>query len=382
MRDFFIVVPPGLEEELIAELREVGPFLIGADGRPDLAGFGEVEIARGGVRLRAEPLAALQLHFWLKTASRILLRLESFRSTEFFQLEKNLKRLKIETWIGAGAAFHLQVDSSKSKLGQEKKIFETARKVFGKRLLEPSSEAKAETFLLRAESDEFALSLDLTGEHLHRRSTGRELGGPAPIRETLAAALVRFLIADAPLSQLQRVELIDPLAGSGTLLSEAANLYRPLADREFAFQNQTWIPKILKSPQFLANARGVPARTWRGLRAFDASPEARSRLSALGSKLQENFHSADPAAAIEAPSEGEEAWVVANPPYGERLEAIPPKELTALLLRANPSRIAVILPKKKAEELEREWPAGWEVRKKPVQNGGLPCFFLGFMKKF
>ncbi len=107
MRDFFIVVPPGLEEELIAELREVGPFLIGADGRPDLAGFGEVEIARGGVRLRAEPLAALQLHFWLKTASRILLRLESFRSTEFFQLEKNLKRYEtrkgvVETLFDTG----------------------------------------------------------------------------------------------------------------------------------------------------------------------------------------------------------------------------------------------------------------------------------------
>lgn len=390
MREFFVVVPPGLEEELAHELREIEPFLIGPDGRPDLQGLGEIRIDRGGVALRTEALAVLQLHFWLKTASRILLRIEKFRATEFFQLEKSLKRVSFDEWIVKGGKFHLQVDSSRSKLGQEKRIFETARRIFGDRLLEPSSEVEADTFLLRAEADEFTLSLDLTGEHMHRRSTGRELGGPAPIRETLAAALVRFLIQDAPLPELQRVELVDPMAGSGTLLSEAANLYRPSADREFAFQRQPWIPKILKSPSFLANARGVPERTWRGLRARDASPEARERLKLLAAKLSEAFSVEEPvpskiaeSSAKDAGADSSEAvWVVANPPYGERLEAIPPRELTSILTAANPARVAVILPKKKAEELERHWPEGWSVQKKPVQNGGLPCFFISFMKKF
>jgi putative N6-adenine-specific DNA methylase len=379
MREFFIVVPPGLEEDLVQELREVEPFLIGPDGRPDLKGLGEIRPERGGVSLRAEPLAVLQLHFWLKTAARVLLRLETFHAIEFFQLEKALKRVSLETWIGAGTPFHLQVDSARSKLGQEKRIFETARKIFGARLLDPADESAGERLLLRAEADQFTLSLDLTGEHLHRRATGRELGGPAPIRETLAAALVRFLIDRTPLSELRQVELMDPMAGSGTLLAEAAGLYRPLAGREFAFQKQPWIPKLLKSPQFLANARGVPERTWQGLWATDASDEARSRLASLAGGLAETLHIEKPGDEARA-SAAAAVWVIANPPYGERLEALPPDELARLLLRRNPARVAVILPKKKADELERIWPVGWTTRKKPVQNGGLPCLFLVFTK--
>lgn len=382
MREFFIVVPPGLEEELVRELGEIEPFLIGPDGRPDLVGLGERVIERGGIRLRAEPLAVLQLHHWLKTAARLLLRLEKFRATEFFQFEKNLKRMALDPWIGAGTVFHLQIDSTKSKLGQEKRLLETARAVFGKRLLPADAEAVAPTFLLRAESDEFTLSLDLTGEHLHRRDSGRALGGPAPIRETLAAALVRFLIQGASLAELQTVELHDPLAGSGTLLSEAAGLYRPLAGRSFAFQSQPWIPKILKSPQFLANARGVPDRIWRGLVAHDASGDARARLRALAEHLPERFQvrGAEPSSEP-GPGTGGRIWVVANPPYGERLEALPPKELVALLLESGPERVAVILPQKRADELERHWPPGWNVLRQPVRNGGLPCNFLTFVKK-
>jgi putative N6-adenine-specific DNA methylase len=374
MAEFFAVVPLGWEEELATEFREIEPFLIGHDGRPSAEGLGELVTEKGGVTLRAEPLLVLQLNFFSKLASRFLVRIGNFRATEFFQLEKGLRSVELAKWLG-DEQFALKAEAQKSKINNEKRILEVAEKVWGRRI----GRGATQTLFIRNDKDQVTVSLDLSGEHLHRRKTGRELGGPAPLRETLAAGLVRFLIGGEPLSILQNVTLVDPMAGSGTLLSEASRLYLPSKDRSFAFQSQPWIPKLLKSPSFFANYRHLPEKTWRGLASHDEFSAARERLSELGKDLRE------PLEVLKTPedfSNKAPVWVIANPPYGERLKALPPQALAKLLLSFHPERVAVILPERLALDLRKAWPAGWRVEKRSVSNGGIPCFFMRFMKNF
>jgi putative N6-adenine-specific DNA methylase len=186
------------------------------------------------------------------------------------------------------------------------------------------------------------------------------------------------LIAGASLSVLQEVSLIDPMAGSGTLLSEAGNLYQTLNGRSFAFQEQNWIPKILKSPSFFANYRHQPARTWKQLVAADLWPDARARLQELSSSLKDRLLVLEKVSDFQASGP---CWVVANPPYGERLKAIPTEELRDLLLAPKPERVAVILPERMALALQKAWPSGYRVESKPVSNGGIACRLLRFLKK-
>ena len=377
MPEFFVVVPPGLEEDFSEELKEFSSFLVGKDGLPVASPFTDFKIEKGGVTLKGEPLVILQIHYFSKIASRILLRLGRFHANEFFQLEKGLRSLKIESWVGSGT-FHLQVDAQKSKINNEKRIFEVASQVWKKQLQTKEVKFVDEKLFLRNDDDEVTVSLDLTGEHLHKRGSERELGGVAPIRETLAAALVRFLIGGAPLNLLREVTLLDPMAGSGTLLIEANQIYQPLLQREFAFQKQSWIPSLLKSASFFSNYRQIPTGTWKRFIALDRSLEARERLRHLPSDLVSPLEIFAPNEFV--PEKTSPLWVISNPPYGERLEKIPAPQLRELLLKADPERVAVILPKALGLELIQHWPKNWEIEKKPVQNGGLPCFLIRFLK--
>ncbi|MFN7728267.1 MAG: hypothetical protein ACK5P7_03850 [Bdellovibrio sp.] len=384
MAEFFVVCPLGFEDDLARELREIEGFLLGPGNLPTATGYEALEVQKGGVLIKADPLLGLQLHFFLRLASRILLRVARFRTTEFSLLERELKKLDPAQWIGP-QKFSLKVSSQKSKLGQEKRIFETAQRAW--KQLAPLAEQATQQFFLRAEHDEFELSIDLTGEHLHKRGSGRDLGGLAPIRETLAAALLRFLIVDSPLSVLQKTVLVDPMAGSGTLISEAAHLYRPLFKRPFAFQSQKWIPKILTSPSYSQNYRGLPALTWAGFVAMDESEAARERLETLKREVPEPLTCQDPQADVELGAGP--VWVVSNPPYGERLKKMATPDLVKILLKANPERVAVILPESLALDLAKMWTQKgadngnhWVFSKQRVLNGGIPCLFVKFVKDF
>lgn len=375
MAEFFVVIPPGWEEAALNEIREIEPFLLGSDGRPDPAGLGEIKVERSGLTLNADPLLALQLHYFAKLPSRFLLRIGNFRATEFYQLEKGFRSIKLASWIG-NAAIDFKIEAQKSKINNEKRILEVASRVFPN----PKGDLRRETLMIRNDVDQFTVSLDLSGEHLHKRKIGRELGGPAPIRETLAAMLVRFLVNGSSLSSLQQVTLLDPMAGSGTLLSEASHLYRLQRSRSFAFETQPWIPKILKSETFSTNYRHQPEAVWKQLIAADSFENARSRLAELGTTLKDPLH------VIESSSEFKDSkdsrlWVIANPPYGERLKALPTAELRNLLLTTDPERVGLILPEHQAKALIKIWPQGWQIEQLPVSNGGIHCLLLCFISR-
>lgn len=379
---FFCVIPPGLEELFVQELTEYSHRLVNLAGRPQVGEILELKPEQGGVSIETSLLMACQIHYWSKICSRILMRLSSFRAVEFYELENRAKKLKLSEWVPETEKFKLKIEASQSRLGNEKRIFETLAKVF-KKQLQDTAEL---TLYVRVQHDEFLFSLDLTGEHLFHRGVLRHLKSPAPLRETLAASLIRFLIQGMPLSELAKTTLLDPMMGSGTLLSEAAHLYSPLIARPFSFDKLKGVPKILKSKDFFKNYQRQDMRPFKSLAGTDLNSQHKESIEQLSAVFPETrwvwvgngTHDAKSLKLNHGP-----VLVVCNPPYGKRLERIETPELAKLLSNSDPQRIGVILPEAQGFELKNHLAkSGYQVDFLKVSNGGLPCLLLRAVKKF
>src|SRR2546422_1864281 len=223
----FAVCAPGLEPILASEMRALG-----FPGRT-LAGGAETE---GDLR------EAMRLNLWLRTASRVLLRIgEPFRATTFAELVRKASAMPWERFLRKGANVAFRVTCRKSRLYHSGAVAERlhtaleSRTRFPVPLADGSGEevpADAQLFLARFEHDVCTVSVDSSGALLHRRGW-RGPQAKAPLRETLAAALLLSagVTGEEP--------LCDPLCGSGTIAIEAALIAMrraPGIARAFAFQ--------------------------------------------------------------------------------------------------------------------------------------------------
>lgn len=364
---FFVVVPPGFETETRREIEEVWPFLLDPAGRPQAAALPEMMLKDGGLEFSAELGVGLQMNLFLKTASRILLRLDEFRARDFPKLHARLRKSPLSEWIPSGA-IHPQVAAASSRLGHEGRLREVALDAWKEFFREDESGPRV---YLRMQDDVCTLSLDTSGEHLHRRGLMKEVGR-APVRETLAAFLIRRLINEAPPGHLRNIELVDPMAGSGHLLTEAESLWRPNLGREFAFQNWKRGPKVLRRHP-LVLSYPPSSSPFAVYTAFDNDASMAGLLQkspVLNSRREDLF-----VGELE-PSAAEERWLISNPPYGLRMKAPPPgRTLDRMIEKFRPTRLGILLPDDQARGLR--WPEGWvRVSETPVKNGGLPCRFV------
>jgi putative N6-adenine-specific DNA methylase len=198
----------------------------------ELASLGErTRIEQGGVSWEADARSMMRASVWLRTASRILVRVARFRATEFHELEKRAKKIDWGRHIAPGARAEFRVTTRKSKLYHSDAIAERLVKVLGS---PPKAQGRQQLFVVRVVRDVVEISADTSGELLHVRGY-RQAVAKAPLRETLAAALL--LAAEWN----PQTALLDPLCGSGTIPIEAALIARRIAPglgRSFAFQ--TW----------------------------------------------------------------------------------------------------------------------------------------------
>lgn len=213
----YAIAAPGLEPIVARELTNLGE-------RP--------RIDEGGVAWTGDARSVMRANLWLRTASRVLVRVAHFRATEFFELEKLAKKIPWEEFLGPGRAAEFRVTAHKSKLYHSDAIAERLLSALGSRLSAPKLATESQLFVVRVVRDEFEISADTSGELLHMRGY-RQAVGKAPLRETLAAAL---LLASGWTGE---TPLMDPLCGSGTIAIEGALLARRMAPglrRSFAFQ--------------------------------------------------------------------------------------------------------------------------------------------------
>jgi putative N6-adenine-specific DNA methylase len=310
----------GLEEFLEAELRALG--MIG------------VERQKAAVTFRGGWADCWRANWRLRTANRVLVELARFNGKDGDQLEagaRNLVRRRSRTWDGIDAGvlfnprrtFAIHATSSHSQVrdtrwvGMKVKdgLVDGQRDRFGERA---SVERKSPDLYLRVwlYKDQATLLLDTSGEPLDRRGY-RLQSTTAPVRENLAAACVLASEWDG------RGPVVDPMCGSGTLLTEAA------------FYALGWAPGRLREAWAFARLPGFDAQAFEAIRrepipapgpdvklyGIDRDREAigaaRTNLERAGLEDIARVRLADAFEVEPPPGPG---LLVVNPAYGERLQ--------------------------------------------------------------
>ncbi len=382
MTKFFIGTNIHFESELEQELREVWPYLIELDGRTHSNPLVIVEQVLGGIIIEAPLHIGLQLHFYLKLANRILLRLKEFKVRDFPKMFQQFSQLKKNIFL-QGLHLDFQVSAKESRLNNEKRIEQILVEVFGQ-----PHETASQTLFVRMSGDICSVSLDATGTHLHKRSE-RQSQGAAPLRETLAAYCARTLVGSASPSELKPISLIDPMCGTGSLLREATTLYQPTLRTDFAFLEWSQTPKILKSFTLRSNYAKFPALFERVI-GLDSDPAAVERATQNFAKLevvshfqqQDVFKSSE---ILHPKKDNRQNWILSNPPYGERMKAnFTTTELVQQLdLTYQPSKIGLLVSESQFQNLLsslQEIPSFSLQTQSAFKNGGIPVRFLVLLK--
>lgn len=222
MQSFFAVSAPFLEEIVAEEVRA-------------LPGVQAVRLVPGGVEFSGDEAVLYRANLQLRCASRVLLRLGQFRARDFSALVRGIRAQSWREYAVGPTRVTVRATAHRSRLYHTGAIIERVVDTLAELGIHAPTDAQDPgelSILVRAEDDVFTVSIDTSGELLHRRGWRSE-GGEAPLRETLGAALLRLSAwtGDAP--------LCDPTCGSGTLLIEAALLAcgrAPGLLRRFAFQ--------------------------------------------------------------------------------------------------------------------------------------------------
>lgn len=360
----------GLEKLLGEEIDALGlRRLETIDGRVTFEG-GFADVARANLHLRC--------------AEHVFVCLGSFFATTFDELFEGTKALPWENWIGRLDAFPVKGHSIKSRLFSvpdcqsivKKAIVDRLSGCYGVRwLAEEGVKYQVEFFLFK---DRVSLMLDTSGAPLHKRGY-RPTAGPAPLRETLAAALA--------LTSRPREDVLfwDPMCGSGTIAIEAALILAnkaPGLGRAFAAEHFPQIPPTLWS-EAREEAEGAIRRDSPfEVYASDIDEDILDTVyeNALRAGVEENMSifCAD-ARKIEKPDR--RGTIVCNPPYGERL--MTPREAEALyremgraFSRLSPWQIYIITSHPQFERLY-----GMRADKiRRLYNGMIPCNLYQYFK--
>ena len=309
--DLFAVAAPGLEPLVERELRALGIEDAHADA--------------GGVAFTGGREAIYRANLHLRTATRVIARVAEFGARGFPELVRHAKRQPWERYLAPARPIHLRVTCKKSRLYHSDAVAERVGDAIAKRLGVggivtvkggEDEDATAQLVIVRMAHDECVLSVDTSGELLHRRGY-REATAKAPVRETLAAALLLAAEwrVDAP--------LLDPFCGSGTIAIEAALLARRIApglQRRFAFMDWPDFDSALWRHVHDEAARaalpGAPSPIQASDRDAGAIVAARANAARAGVADDITFEKRA-LSAIEPPAGP--GWVCTNPPYGVRV---------------------------------------------------------------
>jgi putative N6-adenine-specific DNA methylase len=327
MEKLFAVCTPGLEPFAALELDQLG--LIGSHSLSQSENFlveSAPQYESGGIEFQGSLHDVYRANLYLRTASRVLVRLGEFYASAFPELRRKASRLLWENYLVPERPIALRVTCQKSHLYHEGAVAERVAGAIADRLGKPPPVQKynedsgtelPQLFVVRLVDNLCTISIDSSGALLHRRGY-RLATAKAPLRETLASAMVMASGWDTISS------LLDPFCGSGTIPIEAALLARRCpagCTRRFAFMDwpnfdsKFWDKLLVDTgraiisdiPRIIASDRDAGA-----IQAAQANAE-RAGVSDCIKFSRKAISAIDP-----PPCPG---WVVTNPPYGVRLSS-------------------------------------------------------------
>lgn len=307
--NFTLCVPClfGLEGLAADELRRLNMENVRAENGKVLFDGSALDIARANICLR--------------TGERVLLQVGTSRADTFDMLFEGVKAMPWEQFITMDGAFPVKGHSLNSNLHSIPDCQKIIKKAIADRLsskfhvswLKESGAKYQVQFTIM--NDTAYLYIDTSGAGLHKRGY-RPVSNPAPLRETLAAAMVMLA------RYRGREQVCDPFCGSGTIPIEAALIAKnraPGLNRNFTAQTWAWIPKISWKSSF-EEARDHEFNGTYDIWGGDIDPDsvsiAKANAKRAGVSDIVKIDMADARKFYRAASGG---IIISNPPYGERV---------------------------------------------------------------
>ncbi len=353
----------------------------------DALGYKRVETIDGRVIFEAPVEAIARCNINFRYAERILVLVGSFNAYSFNDLFEGVRALPWENYIGKSDAFPVKGHSIKSKLFSipdcqriiKKSVVERLKARYGIAYFDESAAKVQLEFLIL--KDKAMLMIDTSGVGLHKRGY-RPVSNSAPLRETLAAALVNMS------RPREGVIHVDPFCGSGTIPIETALLVTNTAPglfRNFAGECLGFIPqKAWRAAKEEAKAAVKPWNT--DIFGFDIDPAcvamSKDNAERAGVSKLIHFEQRDVRRFV-SPLENARGTIVCNPPYGERMgEKEEAQKLYAELGKALDKsvpdwQIYVIC---NDDRFEQHYGRRADKTRK-LYNGMIPCLFYQFFKK-
>lgn len=351
----------------------------------DALGYKRLATIDGRVTFEGDEAAIAKCNLWLRTAERVFILLDTFRAATFNDLFEGTKALPWETFIPKNGEFPVKGHSIKSALFSIPDCQKIVKKAVATRLSsvyktnwleENGTKYQIEFFILK---DEASLMIDTSGMALHKRGY-RPQSMPAPLRETLAAAMVKIA------RPREDVLLHDPFCGSGTIPIEAAMLMSNTAPglfRSFAAEDFDFIAKEIWQTAREEARNAVKTDCAFEAYASDIDPDAVRNAELCVKKAgMDKYIKVFRADALNITTGDRRGTVVCNPPYGERLGTI--KEAETLYKKMGKQfatlgawQIYVLTSSESFEKLYGR--RADKVRK--LYNGMLPCYYYQFFKK-
>lgn len=377
----FVSCPLGAEIDLESELHEIRGLLLSAAATPFVKVW-KTRVLKGGVEVEADLIAIFQINYWSRIAHRVLLRVAEFHAQSLPRLQARLREAAQASPYWQQRPVSFSVEAQSCVVNNEKtiaRLCEESWRMKSPQVAGAEGESEIRVFV-RGVGNDWTVSLDTTGTHLHQRGD-RPDPGLAPIRENLAALTLRRLAAGCARGDLAQVSLVDPMAGTGTFLREGRQFFLPHRSREFAFQKFAGLPKLLLSPSFWANYKNHPlfalANPFAHLLGIDREIELSSHEhNADLATIKGDYRKIDVRQHLGL-GKDQPLWIVCNPPYGERLSDMSWLEgFWKWAGMQKPERMAIWMLRKRRKDLLKGGPdpkASW-----PLKNGGLDCELLLF----
>ena len=369
MYQLLAVCPMGLEAVVAKEIQSLGY---------------ETTVENGRIFFEGDETAIAKANLWLRTADRVKIVVGQFKAYSFDELFEKTKALPWETIIDKDGNFPVQGKSVKSTLYSvpdcqaitKKAIVERLKHAYSERgwLEETGAKFPVEVSILK---DQVLLTIDTSGSGLNKRGY-RLAQGEAPIKETLAASLIRLANWDG------QTPLIDPFCGSGTIAIEACLIAQNIApgfNREFVSESWDIFPDDLyanlrdEADQVADYDRSVKVY------AYDIDPDmieiAKRNADEVGLGDIIEFGVRD----VNTLTVDKDTPIalIGNPPYGERIgerdEVEQMYRYLGRLIKQNPQLSMYVLTSNKEFEFLTQRKA---TKRRKLFNGYIECTYYQY----
>ncbi len=413
----FLICPRGLEEVLAREVEDIARRIHSPTLRTH-------QPTTGGVAASGEWRDVMALNLWSRIASRVMLQVATGAYRDERDVYAIAHKVRWQDWFSANEMLRVDVTAQRSPLRSlqfatltvKDAVCDAMRETTGAR---PSIDTAMPDVRVLAHltATQCTVYLDTSGEPLFKRGwrNERDTKGEAPIKENLAAGLVQLMALHGGYDGSQ--VLMDPFCGSGTLLIEASQWLMHRAPQataragRFGFERLMAFDADARSEwkELLSNAKGtVNSNTHIAnnnlVYGSDISPSIiemakRNATAAGASGIQ--WATRNAANLTPAPHAKGTGFIIANPPYGERMDALGEEDDASLPRHPREARsdqdkqAAEALFKAFGQKLKNDF-QGWQVwmitgdnalpkqlgfspkRKVPLYNGAIETRFFGF----